>query len=732
MPAGLDGRRTDRAPNRGVAYTVRFHGLRWALLIFVAVVTTLVFPAPSGPTIPVFAVGEVSDRDVIAPVGFTIRKTTEVLARERDSLASTVHPIYRYNAAAIDSTLRRLDGFFTAWEAQPSDAGERDAYAAVDLSLREREYLASPIRRSEIRAVLEDALRGELRRGVVADTVLEREAHESVTVIRGDATTVVPRDSLTNLSDLLGVAREALSHVDDDRGPHIARKLAGVAARATLAPDPGETALRREERGRSVDSTEAVIRAGERIVGAGEVVTAATRGRLLQLRAAASRLSATQPPGRRLLAPFLYNVIVLSIFWLLLLFYRAPLYSHLREVAFFTALFAVVIVVSGYVAGLFPARPELLPIPFAAILVAMLYNGRLAVLAAVTLAALLGGQWGLRENNTLFFGLVGGVAAAFGVRAVRRRDQLFRTIGIVVGAYGLAAVTLGLTYGWAPRAVVTSTLAGGLTALVSAALALVLLPLAERATSVTTDLTLLELSDPGRQLLRRLALEAPGTYAHSLMMANLSDVACTAIGANGLLARVGCFYHDIGKLKRPHYFVENQKPGHNPHDGLDPSESARIIRAHVEDGLMLAKEARLPTAVRAFITEHHGTGEIAYFLDQARNGDDLAHDDDAQFCYPGPKPQSAETAVAMLADAAEAAIRVLEDPNPDVVRRALDHLVRHKLVSGQLDEAPLTMQQLERIKEEFGAALAGIHHQRLEYPPERGGISSTFDDVIDE
>jgi putative nucleotidyltransferase with HDIG domain len=237
------------------------------------------------------------------------------------------------------------------------------------------------------------------------------------------------------------------------------------------------------------------------------------------------------------------------------------------------------------------------------------------------------------------------------------------------------------------------------------------------------------LSDLGRPLLRRLALEAPGTWAHSLAMANLCESACNIIGANGLLARVGCYYHDIGKLASPGHFVENQGGGPNPHDLMRPQDSARIIQSHVVDGLALAEAAHLPKVVKAFIPEHHGTTYITYFLSRARSSDPDGRVDPSDYRYPGPRPQSAETAVAMLADSAEAAIRVLPNPTPEAVRSAIEHLVQQKLGSGQLDDAPLTLRDLDRIKREFARVMSGTYHKRIGYPRASGGVAPEFQSV---
>jgi hypothetical protein len=481
-----------------------------------------------------------------------------------------------------------------------------------------------------------------------------------------------------------------------------------------------------------VDPVKYSVRTGERIVRAGEPVTEEARAKLLTLLDEHRRRGSGGLAIRSAAGALLYNAMVLSAFWLLIMFYRRESYAHLREMMFFGALFGLVVLMTAGLASVFPGRPELVPIPFVAILVTMLYSGWIGVFAAVTLAILLDGQWALRESHVLFFGVVGGVAGAIGIRVVRRRRHLYLTIGVVAGAGILATVAIGLSQGWTTSTIIGSCILDLVIALASAALAMIVMPVAESATRITTDLTLLELSDLGRPLLRRLALEAPGTWAHSLAMASLCESACNIIGANGLLARVGCYYHDIGKLANPGYFVENQGGGPNPHDQLSPQDSARIIKSHVVDGLALAEAAALPEVVKAFIPEHHGTTYITYFLSRARGSDPDGRVDPANFRYPGPRPQSAETAVAMLADSAEAAIRVLSNPTPEAVRSAIEHLVQQKMGSGQLDDAPLTLSDLDRIKREFARVMSGTYHKRIGYPRPSGGVTPEFQSVESE
>jgi putative nucleotidyltransferase with HDIG domain len=425
---------------------------------------------------------------------------------------------------------------------------------------------------------------------------------------------------------------------------------------------------------------------------------------------------------------FLTNLLVLSVFIGTLALFRPQLYQSIRAVALFALLFLAVLGAAAAVARSSTPHVEFIPIAAAGVLFSVLFDPRVSVFAMIVLAALIGIQPAFQGTDALFITLVGGVAAAFSVRVLRRRDQAYYSILVTAAAYGLAELAAGLTMGWAARELWRGILWGALNSLVSVALALMLLPTFEEFTGVDTYLKLLEWSDLNRPLMQRLSIEAPGTFAHSMRLANLAEAACNAIGANGLLARVGAYYHDVGKLKKPEYFVENQPRGRNPHDKLKPATSAAIIRNHVREGAELATENGLPAGVKAFIMEHHGTAPITYFLEKAkeRDGGPLNPSD---FAYPGPIPQTSETAIVMLADGIEASAHVLHDPTPIKIRDVIDHIVRQRIDQGQLRDAPLTLKQLETIKEQFGRVLVGMYHHRIDYPAASGGVTAEFASV---
>ncbi|HEV7992414.1 MAG TPA: HDIG domain-containing protein [Gemmatimonadaceae bacterium] len=412
---------------------------------------------------------------------------------------------------------------------------------------------------------------------------------------------------------------------------------------------------------------------------------------------------------------FTVNLFLFSIMIAALRTFRPTIHDDGRSLALLTTLAALSVLLAAGTVRIRPASPELVPMAFVGVVVSALYDRRVGLLTVVLLTVLISAQPAFRVPASLPVLLASGASAALAVRETRSRDQSYLWIIIVAAVTSVAIVSAGVAAA-APRGYL---LAGAIRAAVASVVgviaAMLFLPIAERLTGRETHLTLLEWGDLHHPLLQRLSLEAPGTYAHTIAIANMAEAACRAIGANALLARVGAYYHDIGKLSKPLYFAENQPRGRNPHDKLKPGTSASIIRNHVREGLELADSVKLPAAIRAFINEHHGTNTISYFLDRARERDG-AVTNPSEFTYPGPVPQSAETAVVMLADASEAMARQLATPTPERVREVIDRVVAQRLDEGQLRDAPLSLRQITIVKREFARVLGGMYHARVEYP----------------
>ena len=369
-----------------------------------------------------------------------------------------------------------------------------------------------------------------------------------------------------------------------------------------------------------------------------------------------------------------------------------------------------------------------LPLAAAPMLVATLLSGRLALVIGLVQAVLMtfavvylpelllaGAVQPLDIGRVL---LVYGMGAAIGVFAVHRTERLNQYVagGVLVGVAALAMLFAfwlleperdALDVAWMTTAAAVNGLGSGLlTAGGFAAVGALL--------GVTTRVQLMELSQLNAPLLRRLQDEAPGTFHHSIIVGNLAERAADLVGADALLVRVGCYYHDIGKVLQPGYYIENQQGGDNPHDELDPQGSARIISQHVRGGMELAERHGLPARVRAFIPQHHGTRLVSYFYRVASQAD--AEVDPDQFRYPGPKPQTRETAIVMLADSTEAMVRANADRSPERIDAVVEEVMAERLAEGELEECDLTLRDLRIIAESFKQTLRGVYHPRIAYP----------------
>ena len=708
---------------------IGFHAVRWACLVGLAVLTYVLFPVAGTVDIPVLESGEISPMEVIAPFDFVVEKTAEEIEREAAALEATIPPIFDFQSAAIDSVLVEADSLFAALTA----ARDLDSLTAVSTSVglrltpMEIEYLSTDGRLAAFRNATTRLLERSLGEGVMAPGV-ERPIERDAMVRRNGSEILLPSDTLLTYQAFLDMRYVTHPAPNSSDGDQIFLKLISHLFRSTLVYNLADTEGQREDIRASVNPIKDSVRANLRIVDANDPVTEETNGRLMALRAELLRRGGGSGGSLSgITGQVLANGMVLTAFWLLVLMYRPDIYDTMRHLGVITLLFAIVLVGAWATRIQLGAMPELIPLPFAVMLTTVLFRGRVAMVAAIVLAVLVASQAAYGGGDAVFIAMVGGVAASVSVRGMRRRAQFLGSVMVVIAAFVLAEVAVGLQSGWVWSEVGTASLWGTSNAVVSAAVAFVLLPVFESAAKVTTDLTLLELSDPNRPLVRRLATEAPGTYAHSIAMANLCESACNAVGANGLLARVGCYYHDVGKLKKPLYFVENQAHGINPHDKLKPDASAAIIRNHVKEGMALADEHKLPEVIKSFIPEHHGTMEIAYFLGRARERDSGAEIRVEDFRYQGPKPQSVETTVVMLADGVEAALRVIDDLTPEKLRSMIDHLIQQRIEAGQLEESPVTIAQLAKIREDFMRVLTGAHHGRIDYPEAAGGITADYE-----
>ena len=706
---------------------VVYHGSRLLLVVALAGAITALFLPMGGSPLVQYEVGDVLPEPVLAEVDFTIPKPTTDLQQERAEAAAGVPRTFNYRPEVGDTMVVQLGRFFTGLDSVALE-GDPEILRAhlTDASIVASPQQAVLLMDEETRQLLSYTSVSGVRRyagiGVVDAT---RESELTVESILIQDPGENDRRSMPSGDVLTG--GDLTARIVSDLGtasPELSELLRLIVIRHTvysLEFDPDVTAADQEAARQAVPVSIGNVVQQEAIIRANEPITEADLERLRAHQVEMSRLDRLEEPGLQLgllLGAFLLNLSLVSVFGALIFFLRPMIYGSLRWLVLQAALVAIYFVMARVIASN-EWPPEALPVAFVVLAVSVLWDSRLALVMGLVLAGLTVAQPPFANPNVLFPVMIGGAAAAMCVRVVRRRAQTLVFVAIIAGAYAVTLLAMSLLEERSLMEFAGSMAWAGPFAAASAILAMGLVPVFEWFTGITTDQTLLEWADPNAPLLRSLSLEAPGTYAHTINVANLAELAANGVGAHGLLCRVGLYYHDVGKALKPHYFVENQHEGRNPHDKLKPDTSAAILIEHVVEGLRLGKEAKLPEAIQRFISEHHGTQLIAYFYHRAQ--EDLGEDnvDEADYRYPGPKPQSKETAIAMMADSIESATRVLQEPTPERVRDLVEGIIESKRQDGQLDEAPLTLREITALKDTFVKVLSGIYHHRIDYPTTR-------------
>ncbi|QXM05699.1 HD family phosphohydrolase [Crassaminicella indica] len=487
----------------------------------------------------------------------------------------------------------------------------------------------------------------------------------------------------------------------------LGRKIVNSSIQPNRFLDVERTQQKKEEVKQSIEKV--IVKKGNIIVNEGEIITE-EQFQLLK------DAGMTKQNGKKDFSLHFGVMIIVLITQGLLIGYMYVF--HKEMLSSVSKLYLIFIIfLSVYLASktTYIISPYIAPIAGAAMLIGILIDTRLAIAVNLVMTILLTLSSG---NDMDFFvtALVGGTVGAFGVTHTHQRSNIFLSGLMVSFSNMMIIIGLGLMNHYELSKIVSNASYGIVNGIFCAILTIGSLPLWESAFQILTPLRLLELSNPNQPVLKKLLVEAPGTYHHCIIVGNLSEAAADAIGANGLLARVSAYYHDIGKLKRPYLFKENQLTSDNPHDKLTASLSAMIITSHVKDGKEIAKQYKLPQEIIDVIEQHHGNTLVKYFYHKAMNEDSVEEIKEEDYRYKGRRPQSKEAAIVMLADSVEAAVRSMPGPNNEKIKHLIDKIVEDKLSDGQLDECDITLRDLEKIKTSFQTVLMGIFHERIEYP----------------
>jgi hypothetical protein len=697
------------------------------LLAIMALHMLLFPPIRTAPSLKL-EVGDITEHEIRAPFRFSAPRPRRELEAARLEASRRVEPVYLHETEAEkhskDEVARFLSRVKLLASSDSLSLAKKVGALQSDFRGISSEHLrwlltgGNAERKSNAIASLAEKL---LDRGIVDTT--PRGNYSLVHVIDPDSL----EDRVEEVDDLVLGYRQGEA-ARKEAGEYFRRADERVAVAAILAYlltpnlsyDDARTEEQRSMAVAAVPTTREFAR-NERILDSGVRVNREDLAVLTALEEARRERAFASNKGVALRLRTGRAILVLSLLLGLCLSLSGRHRRQLSEYRRFLALcvlLALYLLVSWVALGRGAYGPIVVPIVMLVMLSTILQGEGPAarmLLLSVLLIALLPSI----PSSMLLVWIVAGATAMRMVRRVRNRNQFYKAIGVVSIAYLVSVGALQLGQANSLREWIRPVLWGVGSGIVSTALALFLLPVFESIFEITTDLTLLELSDLNHPLLRRMALESPGTFHHSQVVGTLAEAAGRAIDANCLRTRVGANYHDIGKLLKPRYYVENQKGGPNAHDDLSPRMSALVIAAHVKDGVELGRQWGLPQDVTDFIPQHHGTSVMRYFYHKALERDDGGAVKVEDFRYPGPKPQSKETAIVMLADGVEAGTRSLRRPTPSRIREMVKGIIERRMEEGELDDCTLTMRDISRIREAFVPILVGIHHQRVAYPGQK-------------
>ncbi len=649
---------------------------------------------------------------IIAPFDFSILKSTDDIEIERGIVKSEHTPIFNYNPTVFEIEAEAFINQFEEKWAADKEVKKDEKFTFFNLFKQKsidnstRKYNLANFGYSKLKEIYSKGIiqlngdfsyESDFRVLVKKDLVAEKTSVDKFYSINSAANEI-------NLSDNLS---------DSEYEFIVPILLASLDHNITYDKLASDALLENELN--NINSTQGLIVSGQVIVNKGELVTADRYQKLLSLK--------QQYEGQEwnlmsyylmLLGQFLLVAISLFILFLYIKQYRPEVLNNTTKISMILTLILLMVVVSSVVIAIEPNYLYIVPFCIAPVILKAFFDNRV-VLFTHLITTLIIGFIAPNGFEFVFLQLIAGIISILTVLKMYKRAQLFTSVAKIIVVYFLIYIALSITHNGSFANLDWSIL---LQFAISGALTLFAYPiifLFEKIFSLVSDVSLLELSDTNSPLLRRLSEEAPGTFQHSLQVANLAEEGVLAIGGNALLTRAGAIYHDIGKLKNPMYFIENQSSNLNPHDELSFEESAEIIISHVLDGIEIAQENNLPDELVDFIRTHHGTTTVQYFYKQFITNFPEQEVDIQDFTYPGPKPYSKETAVLMMADASEASARSLKVPNAENIDALIEKVINKQIAEEQFINADITLKEITQIKKLFKKKLVNIHHARVEY-----------------
>ena len=684
-------------------------------------------------------IGSIATKKVVAPFNYFVLKTEDELREERQKNIQKVPYYFNYSDSLTRLLMYKTDHLLNyILQHKPAKASNDSSGILWNDELQQLKddlekkfgYQTTITNLSILYDILDNRENIEYLQNVL--TLLKKYIHQgiidihiseisrpTVSIIRNGVEETVDARKLIDLPGVHKILADTLlKHFDSNQLNGLNYFLSQLVT-PNLIYDKEFTENAVEAAIRSVSLTKDIVYENERIVDANERIDEEIYQKLYSLQVALAERSRKEGSWRdtaAYLGKTMLLAAILFIFGLYLYSYRKKIFHDNKKLLMIFIILLIQIVAAAIITGPLDWNPYLIPTTLLSMLLAILVDAGIGFVGTVVIALIIGGVQGSGYDIALIT-IVSGMAGIFAVHQIRTRNQVFKAIAFIAFAYLWVILAL---YAMRYTPLVEGLKAFGFyllpNAILSPFITFMILGLFEKSFDITTDVTLLELSDLNHVLLKRLSMEAPGTFHHSMVVGNLAEAAAKAIGANSLLARVGSYYHDIGKMEKPEYFIENQMDAENRHNLLSPNMSALILASHVKHGIEMAKKYGIPKLIRDFIPEHHGTSLMSYFYNKALENKGETEVNEADFRYPGPKPQSKETGIVMLADSVEAATRTVKNPNPNKIRAFVEELVDKRFREGELDECDLTLRDLKMIVDAFMPILSGVFQHRIEYP----------------
>ncbi|MEI7812319.1 MAG: HDIG domain-containing metalloprotein [Ignavibacteria bacterium] len=702
---------------------------RIKFLILFLTVALIVSLFPDGESIESeVTVGSVwVQEDLIASNSFPIYKNPEIYIQEKKKASQEIYPVFQKNKRALQESIdslkvynpRLLSLIDGELQKSPSIFLSPSSYNAFrNLRKKENSSVApNKLNPRRIFSMVEQIIREAYRKDIL-NQLYNEISKDSIAIRHGNFDDIEPKWNFQDMKivrDFIASRAGSFSQntlLNNAIIEYINHFVSPNLIYSEVLTDQ-EIKIARDK----ISPNTGIVNENEKIIGKHERITPDAKLKIDSYRRIKAEKQGFFNNYTQLLGKFLHILLLLMLFGIYFFLFRKPIFNDNLKILLIIIIILFICLITFLFHQLNINSPVhlLIIIPAASMLLTIIFDSRVGFYGTVVISLIAGG---LRGNDYSFaaMNVFAGALSAYTVRDIKNRAQVFRSFFFIFIGYGISVLAFGLERFEPFDIILIELVFVAANALISPVFTFGMLIFFERIFKITTDLTLLELTDFNRPLLKDLAKNAPGTFTHLMTVGSLVESAAEAINANPLLARVGAYYHDIGKIIAPYNFSENQLQDENRHENLDPGESARLIIKHIENGIQLAKEQLLPQEIISFIPMHHGTTVISFFYEKAKElyGEENVNIDD--FRYKGPKPNSKETALVMLADACESTVRSIQEPDLSKVENVINSLIKNRVADGQLDDSPITLSDLKLIRTSFLNSLIGQRHKRIRYP----------------